>query len=97
MGVVISMSGDRSTEPSIDSLLDLTDEDMAHVNALITSRTVSHVHMIPELAQHLINSGGKRLRPLLTIASAQMCGYTGRDWQPGLPLECYQRWRHPQG
>ena len=37
----------------------------------------SDVEMIPELAGHLINSGGKRLRPVLTIAAAQMCGYSG--------------------
>ncbi|MBZ0216858.1 MAG: polyprenyl synthetase family protein, partial [Fimbriimonadaceae bacterium] len=79
MGVVIPMSGDRASEPSIEALIELTSADMAQVNTLIMSRTISHVDMIPELARHLINSGGKRLRPLLTIAAAQMCGYDGED------------------
>jgi octaprenyl-diphosphate synthase len=35
--------------------------------------------MIPELAGHLVNSGGKRLRPILTLAAARMCGYAGED------------------
>nr|WP_144291675.1 polyprenyl synthetase family protein [Rhodoligotrophos appendicifer] len=50
---------------------------MARVNEAIVSRAHSDVDMIPELARHLIDSGGKRLRPMLTIASAQMCGYRG--------------------
>src|SRR3546814_7428898 len=45
----------------------------------IRERMASDVPMIPDLASHLINSGGKRLRPMLTIASSRMCGYTGKD------------------
>ncbi|MBU1307626.1 MAG: polyprenyl synthetase family protein [Alphaproteobacteria bacterium] len=47
---------------------------MAEVNALILSRANSHVEMVPELARYLIDSGGKRLRPMLTIAAAQLFG-----------------------
>jgi octaprenyl-diphosphate synthase len=43
---------------------------MARVNAMILSRTGSDVTMIPEVANHLISSGGKRLRPMLTLATA---------------------------
>ncbi|HFC05210.1 MAG TPA: polyprenyl synthetase family protein [Rhizobiales bacterium] len=50
---------------------------MALVNEAILVRAKSKVDMIPELAHHLINSGGKRLRPMLTIATAQMFGYEG--------------------
>src|SRR4051794_19872348 len=50
---------------------------MARVNALIVARAGSDVELIPEVARHLINSGGKRLRPMLTLAAAQMCGYRG--------------------
>jgi octaprenyl-diphosphate synthase len=50
---------------------------MDRVNQLILSKAGSDVAMIPEVANHLISSGGKRLRPMLTIAAAQMCGYTG--------------------
>ena len=58
----------------IDRLLAATGEDMAKVNALILSRADSHVEMVPELARYLIESGGKRLRPMLTVAAAQLFG-----------------------
>ena len=60
---------------SIDRLLHLVAADMDRVNAAILARTGSHVTMIPEVANHLINSGGKRLRPILTVAMAQLVGY----------------------
>jgi octaprenyl-diphosphate synthase len=50
---------------------------MGLVNQTILSRTGSDVAMIPEVANHLISSGGKRLRPILTIASSGLCGYRG--------------------
>ncbi|MEN0000319.1 MAG: polyprenyl synthetase family protein [Pseudomonadota bacterium] len=50
---------------------------MARVNELIISKAGSDVEMIPEVANHLISSGGKRLRPMLTLASAEMFGYAG--------------------
>ena len=52
-------------------------EDMAPVDTLILARMDSPVGMIPNLAQHLVGAGGKRLRPLLTVATAQLCGYKG--------------------
>jgi len=58
----------------IDKLLAATAGDMAKVNALILSRADSHVDMVPELARYLIESGGKRLRPMLTVAAAQLFG-----------------------
>ncbi|MDQ0355737.1 octaprenyl-diphosphate synthase [Rhodoplanes tepidamans] len=51
--------------------------DMTRVNAAILSCTGSEVTMIPEVANHLITSGGKRLRPMLTLAMAQLSGYEG--------------------
>jgi octaprenyl-diphosphate synthase len=50
---------------------------MAVVNALITSHAGSDVTMIPEVADHLISSGGKRIRPMLTLATASLFGYRG--------------------
>jgi octaprenyl-diphosphate synthase len=50
---------------------------MERVNQLILSKAGSDVQMIPEVANHLISSGGKRLRPMLTLASASMFGYEG--------------------
>jgi octaprenyl-diphosphate synthase len=65
------------SSPSIASLIKLVAADMERVNTTILSRTGSEVTMIPEIAQHLIESGGKRLRPMLTLAMAQMAGYGG--------------------
>src|SRR5437867_11129595 len=50
---------------------------MERVNGTILSRTGSEVTMIPEVANHLISSGGKRLRPMLTLAMARLVGYAG--------------------
>lgn len=77
MGVVVSLGEGKREAPSIQALVDLTAADMAAVNELILSKAGSDVEMIPEIANHLISSGGKRLRPMLTLASAQMFGYTG--------------------
>ena len=74
MAVVIPFESQPS---SIDRLVDLVTADMERVNNVILSRTGSEVTMIPEVANHLINSGGKRLRPMLTLATAQLAGYPG--------------------
>jgi octaprenyl-diphosphate synthase len=63
--------------PSVDRLFALVADDMARVNTTIVSRTGSQVAMIPEVANHLISSGGKRLRPILTLAMARLAGYRG--------------------
>jgi octaprenyl-diphosphate synthase len=62
---------------SIERLVTLAAADMERVNTTILSRTGSDVTMIPEVANHLISSGGKRLRPMLTLAMARMTGYAG--------------------
>jgi octaprenyl-diphosphate synthase len=62
---------------AVERLFRLVETDLAHVNALILERMRSDVPLIPELAGHLINSGGKRIRPMLTLAAAQLCGYQG--------------------
>jgi octaprenyl-diphosphate synthase len=62
---------------SIDQLVKLVTPDMDRVNACILSRIGSEVAMIPEVANHLIASGGKRLRPMLTVAMAELAGYSG--------------------
>ncbi|QDC11695.1 polyprenyl synthetase family protein [Oceanicola sp. D3] len=52
--------------------------DMAAVNALIAERMASeHAPRIPEVSAHLIEAGGKRLRPMLVLAAARLCGYAG--------------------
>ncbi|MEO7505485.1 MAG: polyprenyl synthetase family protein [Sphingomicrobium sp.] len=63
--------------PSLDPLVALVAADMNAVNAVILDRMQSKVALIPELAGHLIAGGGKRLRPMLTLASAALLGYPG--------------------
>lgn len=77
MGVVLNIEKGKRDTASIKDLIDLTSSDMARVNELILSKAGSDVEMIPEVANHLISSGGKRLRPMLTLAAAQMFGYSG--------------------
>ena len=62
----------------LERLSRLLSDDMAAVNALIRERMVSrHAPLIPEVTAHLVEAGGKRLRPLLTVAAARLCGYQG--------------------
>ncbi|MBK8629828.1 MAG: polyprenyl synthetase family protein [Sphingomonadales bacterium] len=63
--------------PSLDPLVALVASGMNEVNSVILSRMQSHVPLIPELAGHLIASGGKRMRPMLTLASAALLNYPG--------------------
>jgi octaprenyl-diphosphate synthase len=77
MGVVVPLDAERGGRATLDRVLDLSREPMERVNAMILSRTGSHVTMIPEVAKHLIDSGGKRLRPILTLLCADMFNYQG--------------------
>jgi octaprenyl-diphosphate synthase len=74
LAVIIPFS---PADASIDRLTEFVTPDMERVNATILSRTGSEVTMIPEVANHLISSGGKRLRPMLTLAMANLTGYSG--------------------
>ncbi|RYC32051.1 polyprenyl synthetase family protein [Lichenibacterium minor] len=76
MGVVIPL-GETAQEAGIGKLWSLVRADMERVNQAIVARTGSDVAMIPEVANHLIESGGKRLRPMMTLAAAGLCGYAG--------------------
>ena len=80
MGVVVPLEEDRGRgQNAVAQLQALVADEMEAVNEFIRERMSSDVPMIPDLASHLINSGGKRLRPMLTIASSKMCGYKGKD------------------
>src|ERR1700749_3209690 len=68
----------KPIEAALDTLAALVAPDMLAVNQLIIQRMDSHVPLIPQLAGHLIAAGGKRLRPILTLAAAQLCGYEGQ-------------------
>jgi octaprenyl-diphosphate synthase len=78
LGVVIPLDEPRdNAAKALAPLLELVSGDMGAVNRIILDRAVSDVELIPELAHHLIESGGKRLRPMLTIACAKLCRYEG--------------------
>jgi len=72
---------DTATKPH-DRLREYLAEDMAAVNTLIRTRMASdHAPRIPEVTAHLVEAGGKRIRPLMTLAAARLCGYDGTDHQ----------------
>ncbi len=77
MGVVINLEEDRAKKSSLDALTNYVADDLKAVNRLILRRMESQVPLIPQLAGHIIAAGGKRLRPLLTLGAAQLCGYQG--------------------
>ena len=77
MGVVVPFEEARDPAQSLEPLLEIVAGDMQEVNRIILDKAVSEVDLIPKLARHLIDSGGKRLRPMLTIAAAKLCGYRG--------------------
>ena len=64
---------------SLEDLKRLTDGDMRRVNQVITDNLASDVVLINQLSQHIILSGGKRLRPMLVMLAARACGYRGDD------------------
>ena len=78
MATVVSLEGKRKA-PSLEPLLSLCADDMTQVDREILARMRSPVALIPELANHLVGAGGKRMRPLLTVAAARLCGYAATD------------------
>ena len=75
--VSLTQQPEPPSRQAFDKLKSLVGEDLAQVNEVILSRMHSRVPLIPELAGHIIAAGGKRLRPLITLACARMCGYAG--------------------
>ncbi|MDR3424506.1 MAG: polyprenyl synthetase family protein [Alphaproteobacteria bacterium] len=80
MATIIPLEQPRKHRPNaaLEVLTSLVAEDVFAVNQLIVQRMESRVDVIPRLAGHIIASGGKRLRPLLTLACAALCGYRGQ-------------------
>lgn len=83
MKVSMDGVGESARETAVtpqDRLSALLADDMVAVNLLIRTRMASeHAPRIPEVTAHLVEAGGKRLRPLLTLAAARMLGYDGTD------------------
>jgi len=76
VALVASARGEDK-KASLEPLLSLLKADLDRVNTLILERMQSPVALIPQLAGHIIAAGGKRLRPMLTLAAARLCGYRG--------------------
>ncbi len=72
-----SASARNTVEDALTALADLVREDLAACNRVIVANMQSQVELIPQLAAHLVAAGGKRLRPILTLACARLCGYPG--------------------
>ena len=72
---ILSLSPHR--QASLDAMIALVAHDMNGVNSVILDRMQSKVALIPELTGHLIAGGGKRMRPMLTLACANLLGYPG--------------------
>ncbi|MET0370582.1 MAG: polyprenyl synthetase family protein [Sphingobium sp.] len=73
----IGTLGKGASVPSLTPIMALVADGMNHVNAAILDRLQSRIPLIPELAGHLIAGGGKRMRPMLTLACADLVGYAG--------------------
>ncbi len=76
MSASIHAIGNGKT-PSLEPIIKLVASDLNHVNSVILDRMQSEVVLIPELAGHLIAGGGKRMRPMLTLACARLLDYPG--------------------
>lgn len=75
----MSLDTDSSGKPH-ERLADFLRDDLAAVDRLIRERMASeHAPRIPEVTAHLVDAGGKRVRPMLTLAAARLCGYEGNN------------------
>jgi octaprenyl-diphosphate synthase len=79
LAIVVNLDDkrDRAPKPSIEALHALVADDLLRVNEAILKNMESPVAMIPQLAGHIIAAGGKRLRPMLLLGAAKLCGYHG--------------------
>ncbi len=68
---------EESSADKLEGIRALVDGELQEVNRIILDKMRSDVSLIPELARHIIAAGGKRVRPILTLLSARMCGYRG--------------------
>ncbi len=74
MALIAAAADEAQSERALDRLLVATRGGMDRVNAMILDRANSHVELVPEVARYLIDAGGKRLRPMLTVAAAALFG-----------------------
>jgi octaprenyl-diphosphate synthase len=79
LSLAVHLDGQNAsaTRQTYERLRELVADDLNKVNQVIVDHLQSSVTLIPQLAGHLVSSGGKRLRPILTLTAARMCGYEG--------------------
>lgn len=78
VGVAVGVEKRAENGPSLEGLIALVADDLRQVNDVILERMQSPVALIPQLAGHVVAAGGKRLRPMLTLAAARLCEYSGQ-------------------
>jgi octaprenyl-diphosphate synthase len=76
---LVSGSTEHTSEDALSALVNLVEADLESCNRVIVAQMDSPVSLIPQLAAHIVAAGGKRLRPLLTLAAARLCGYPDRE------------------
>ena len=79
MSVVVDFEASHGdgVKHALDQISALVGDDLVKVNQVIVEKMDSPVALIPQLAGHIIAAGGKRLRPMMTLASSALCGYQG--------------------
>ena len=77
---------DPSRPPSLDALRELVGDDWTAVNRLIVKRLGSDVALVNQVAHHIVQGGGKRLRPLTVLLAARACGYAGKLHVPAAAI-----------
>ena len=73
---IINLKSNNEKNP-LEIFFDWLEPDVFKINKNITDNLVGSASLIVELSGHIINSGGKRIRPLLTVACSKLCNYTG--------------------
>ena len=76
---MLKLVKNQTSKVDIEALRDLVADDVRAVDALIRERLHSDVALINQLSHYIINSGGKRLRPLMVLLSARACDYQGKQ------------------
>jgi octaprenyl-diphosphate synthase len=79
LAIVVNLDEKRGkpVQPSLDGLHQLVADDLGRVNEAVLKNMESSVALIPQLAGHIIAAGGKRIRPMLLLGTAKLCGYEG--------------------
>ena len=76
MTLALHKSTDKAQAP-MDRLTAALADDLSAVDVMLNEHMHSSTPLIPQVAAHLVKAGGKRVRPVLTLAAARLCGYEG--------------------